>query len=318
MFFDKFYKTTKNDFENFKPFKNCSVYYYSGSIPVKNKYIIDSLFQNKSLTSSSFKLGNISDRYKKINELAKNLKLINTPNQSSQKKSKSFFSNQFLNNSNRDYLYNYYIKQNSFCKKDFYKTCKKPWNFGEKRTVKDLRRLYFNKIIREKFFDRNVNFKSERINQANNTFFKYGMNETEFLYKKIFFYNPERKNCKLTNYIDNKLNIFYSENESQYNARLKKLNDLLNKEGKKIKHKVISEKTKYDMPGLIKKVKLMKRIVDYVYPNMVLAKVKEESKRVSKTKSLDKIPLSRLVLLKKKEIQNDIDVYLGQSLNLLK
>ena len=40
----------------------------------------------------------------------------------------------------------------------------------------------------------------------------------------------------------------------------------------------------------------MKRVVDYLYPNMVLAKVKEENKRISKTKSINhKIPLSQLI-----------------------
>ena len=63
----------------------------------------------------------------------------------------------------------------------------------------------------------------------------------------------------------------------------------------------------------------MKKIVDYLYPNMVLAKVKEEKKRIYKAKSLDfKMPLSKLILLKLKEKQESLNSFLGKSLSLIK
>ena len=52
------------------------------------------------------------------------------------------------------------------------------------------------------------------------------------------------------------------------------------------------------------KIQFIKKIVDYVYPNMVLYKVRQEKKRISKAKSLEfKYPRSRINLLNLKEEQ---------------
>ncbi len=50
---------------NFKKVKKCNAYYYSGSLPIKNKYIVDSISQDKSLSSSYFRRNNnnISSTY---------------------------------------------------------------------------------------------------------------------------------------------------------------------------------------------------------------------------------------------------------------
>ena len=52
---------------------------------------------------------------------------------------------------------------------------------------------------------------------------------------------------------------------------------------------------------------------------MVLDKVKEEKKRIYKSKSLDlKMPASKLLLLQIKEKQKQVDAFLGKSLSLIK
>lgn len=55
-----------------------SAYYYSGRFPLKNKYIIENIPKEKTLTSYSFKKNNnnINNTFKKIDNLAKSLSLF--------------------------------------------------------------------------------------------------------------------------------------------------------------------------------------------------------------------------------------------------
>ena len=139
----------------------------------------------------------------------------------------------------------------------------------------------------------------------------------EFLYKKIFLYNNINQKKRSPSIIDNKLNIFYCENISQYNQKMNKINDMLVKKGKPMIHQGVERNSKGNMERIIKKIQFMKKIVDYVYPNMVLYKVKQENKRASNTKSLDfKLSRSHINLLNLKEERKKIDSYFGSSLSI--
>ena len=139
----------------------------------------------------------------------------------------------------------------------------------------------------------------------------------EFLYKKIFLYNNINQKKRSPSIIDNKLNIFYCENISQYNQKMNKINDMLVKKGKPMIHQGVERNSKGNMERIIKKIQFMKKIVDYVYPNMVLYKVKQENKRASNTKSLDfKLSRSQINLLNLKEERKKIDSYFGSSLSI--
>ena len=80
------------------------------------------------------------------------------------------------------------------------------------------------------------------------------------------------------------------------------------KKGKPMIHQGVEKNSKGNMENMIKKIQFIKKIVDYVYPNMVLYKVRQEKKRISKAKSLEfKYPRSRISLLNLKEEQKKID-----------
>lgn len=318
----------KIDSERLKQTNNYSAYYYSGSLPIKNKYIVDSILQKKSITSYSFKKNNISNRYKKINQLAKSLNLFlhnkkASSSCQSKRNLKRFFTERFLNLHNKNYLYNYYINKSNYFKNTLNITNQKSSFLGETIYTKDLEKKYSNKNEKLTFRKEKQKEKyiGEKTNQSSHIFkIKNNLkNESDYLYKKIFLYNREKKRKTSPHFVDNKLNLFYSQNEAQYNKKIKKLNEYLYKEGKKMKHSVISENAKINTSHIIKKVKFMKRIADYVYPNFVLAKVKEENKRINKNKSMDlRMPLSQLILIKKNQLQKKIDLYLGKSLNIIK
>ena len=59
-----------------KNFKKLNAYYYSSNIPIKNKYIVDSLSQGKSKTNKKEKKNRVSVVQQKIDSLARNLKII--------------------------------------------------------------------------------------------------------------------------------------------------------------------------------------------------------------------------------------------------
>ena len=96
-------------------------------------------------------------------------------------------------------------------------------------------------------YDKKIN-QTSRIVYNNKT---KNINDIELLYKKIFYYNKEKK--KSLNYIDNKLNLFYCENEEQYNEKMNKRNNLLLKGGKPIKHLICHDNGTLTKDELLKK-----------------------------------------------------------------
>ena len=96
---------------------------------------------------------------------------------------------------------------------------------------------------------------------------------------------------------------------------MNRINDYLVKKGKPMIHQGVEKNSKGNMENMIKKIQFIKKIVDYVYPNMVLYKVRQEKKRISKAKSLEfKYPRSRINLLNLKEEQKKIDDYFTRSI----
>ena len=138
----------------------------------------------------------------------------------------------------------------------------------------------------------------------------------EFLFNKIF--NDGRRQLpKKFEFINNKLNIFYAENEIQYNKKLKKYNDKLRLKGKRITHDIGPTKDQIKLNRIKNTLSFIKKIFDYSYPNMVLSKVRKSGKYSDKRAlTQDNIPpFKRAELLQKK--RNDIlEKYLKMSLNI--
>ena len=100
---------------------------------------------------------------------------------------------------------------------------------------------------------------------------------------------------------------------------MNRLNDYFFKLGKPIKHKLLSSTENLNTSDIVNKIKKKKKIVDYVYPKMVLDKVKEENRKIYRAKSLNfKMSISKLMLLKMKEKQKKINDFLGKSISLIK
>lgn len=74
------------------------------------------------------------------------------------------------------------------------------------------------------------------------------------------------------------MNIDYAENKEQYEKRLSKKNKKLISEGKPINHYTKSDYIDSKLNAVRKKIVFMKGAIDYGYPELVVAKIKEIEK----------------------------------------
>ena len=141
----------------------------------------------------------------------------------------------------------------------------------------------------------------------------------EFLFKKIFYDGERKKLSNKSNIIDNKLNIFYAENQIQYDKNLMKFNEKLKQKGRRVLHEVGPTHTETKLINIKSKMNFMKKIVDYAYPNMVLARVRESEKYYKKKESADiNLPPFKKAEINEKQRNNILGNYLKQSIDIHK
>lgn len=161
-------------------------------------------------------------------------------------------------------------------------------------------------------YDSTLNYRNQSINinkfpnvssqsdYSINNDFNQKLNDVNFIYKNIFTKSPLFK--EKARYIDNKLNMVYCQNESQYKLIMERRNKLNN--GSVLKFGEDSEKIKGQVEDIKTKIKFMKNIMDYSYPGFMLTKIKAWGKNISNQK-IDDIPTpveERKNQLKKREI----------------
>jgi hypothetical protein len=125
--------------------------------------------------------------------------------------------------------------------------------------------------------------KSLSIDKNNNENYKNHVKEMNkyyinFLYNKIFPKFFIEHNIKY-NVIDNKLNIYYAENERQFKENLIKRNDYLRIRGKPVKKMCINTIYIADkLKDVKRKIGFLKGITDYSFPCIILQKVKSNNR----------------------------------------
>ena len=112
----------------------------------------------------------------------------------------------------------------------------------------------------------------------------------QFIIKKFknFFNKTKLLKTDKTDLIDNRLNIVYAENENLYKAKLKKINMNLVMKGKKLKHKLFCSPSDKQIRGMAKEVTLMKKVINFAYPNTTLIKIKDNKEYFKKNKTFYK------------------------------
>ena len=141
------------------------------------------------------------------------------------------------------------------------------------------------------------------------------------LYKRIFYFFSEKKKkfARDIKLIHNKLNLEYAETDVQFDQMLAKHNLELVKKGEKIKHYSGPTFSEIQLKDLQKKVKFMKSVVDYSYPDMVLFKVKQTEKLIKiKDKNYNVLEPFKVTDLNNKKKENMLKDYLNGAIDVTK
>ena len=213
----------------------------------------------------------------KLNDIELNSKKIGN---------KFYYKNpQFLNNSNIQKQINILLTSvsNNKTKDKLPKLI-----FEENNKNQDIKKEYLNTNNNKKEIDDELpKLKIPGMNKAknpNNNSNKHLNKSVDYTYKSIF---PNYHLFKeKADFIDNKYNLLYSQNESQFKfmmekrKKLKGMNMIIEEDSKKIKEKMKKKKTK---------VSFMKNVIDYSYPNFLLAKIKIWKKNLAEIKERERL-----------------------------
>ena len=146
----------------------------------------------------------------------------------------------------------------------------------------------YNKKINTQLFENDIdnnNNDNENNDNKDKGMSKYYIN---FLYNQIFpkFFFENRNKY---NVVDNKLNIFYAENDAQFKENLSKKNKKLRLRGKPEKKLIINRG--YVVNKLLeikRKIGFVKGVSDYSIPSIILQKVKYNNKKLKLRKGKKK------------------------------
>ena len=143
-------------------------------------------------------------------------------------------------------------------------------NYFIKSSLSNDKKNLTNTIIQSDDKKNNYNFRNNIKGMS-----KYYIN---FLYNKIFPKIFIEHNVKY-NVVDNKLNIFYAENEVQFKENLVKKNNYLRLRGKPVKKMCINSRYVADkLKDVKRKIGFLKGITDYSFPSIILQKVRSKNK----------------------------------------
>ena len=141
-------------------------------------------------------------------------------------------------------------------------------NNDENKNSKKIKDKNLPIFLREKYTIKGTNIISPFCQKARD----------EFLYKRIF-YNYFKKPVDTKKIgVNNKLNIIYAENEEKFKKKIQIINKRIREEGKKEKNSQCPNSVEEKLTNIKHKIKFMKKIVDYAYPETVLTRVRESLK----------------------------------------
>ena len=287
--FDRKNKTFFNKMKNIKQTNNYSNYYVSSNL-FHNDYISDFITGKKNLKNKDEKKEIMKETDNKIEELVKVLNIYTNKNLNKSQSQKLLDTEKTNENIELNNENNIKINENNVNNKDNLK-----------------RKL--SKKTSEKYLIKGTKIISPFCDFARN----------HYLYKKIFYYSEKKKNLKSDSFLDNKLNIIYSENENQYKQNLIKLNEIYRRLGRNKAYNLEPSQSENKLRALKKRVEFMKRIVDYTYPNMVLTKIRaQESKKYTKNKNSINIVTSKIKRNDYNQFNMRISFGLKKSLNIQK
>ena len=186
-------------------------------------------------------------------------------------------------------------------------------NFYIKKSISNKEKYKFkqNTLLLQNDYDNNYNDDNNKVDGMS----KYYIN---FLYNQIFPKFIFERHDKY-NVVDNKLNIYYAENDAQFRDNLIKINRKLRTKGMREKKLIINSRYVSDkLLEIRKKIGFVKGISDYSIPSIILQKVKYNNKklRLGKVKEKEfllpfeevKLEVNRIDKLKTKILSETISI----------
>ena len=321
-------------FKNIPTNKKLNSYYLLSNLPLSKKFLIEQVNYDLLSTKSEKKI-DIENNYKKIDKLTNDLCLFQIKRELFKENS----SENLIRNSKISYIEldksedKNIEKQN--IKDNYNNTNTKYTNYNSISVNTQNYNSVLDKMKNKKLPETIKNLKQN--NNSNNSIFPnncfnktkkledkdkeniFNCKKDEEFYRQIFCYHDDEKEPKKVDFIDNKYNLIYSENEDQYNQRLLKINDQLVKDGKNKIHLIEPRNNEIKVDVLKDKVKFIKRVIDYAYPTMVLMKVKAEKKRMFHSKSVEeKLPQFKIVQLASEQSKENLNLKLSGILKVNK
>jgi hypothetical protein len=174
-----------------------------------------------------------------------------------------------------------------------------------KLTIKDKKLPIF---LRDKYNIKGTNIISPFCIQARD----------DSLYKRIFHTYFTKSVIIRKEEVPNKLNIIYAENEAKLMKTISNINKKRRKQGKKDKNAIFPNSVGYKLGKIKNKIKFIKKIVDYAYPEMVLTRVREANKILESTRNMNKLPPFKSADYRLKQHNKIITKELSRSLNICK
>ena len=319
-FFNSYFfknNTIENNYHN--------AYYLEGGIPFNSKYIND---VDNTINSEDKKILNRVQSFnmkkadKKIEKLAKKLKLKLNLTERVKDETKCGCGNMITINNG------YFNGVNLVLDNKDYNDSEKQKIEEKNDSTKDIEKIRNNKRKKTKIYVNGYNYVPKELPIFLRD--KYNIKGTsimspfcinardQFLYKKIFHDFESRKLVK-KKFLNNKLNLVYAENEEQCNIKIGKLNKKMEKEGKRVVHRIKPSEIEEKLNRINKKVTFMKKIIDYAYPNMVLVRIRENNKIINDVKKKKvKLMQDKQKIILSESKNKKLDELLGKSINIKK
>ena len=292
-------------------------YYIGIDLPENNRYFSDLIFQDelKNANDINKEKEDMESVDNKIYQLAKDLKLFQNNRYNRNMNFKKNYSNgDFLcqkKSLDEGYI-NLLPKINSLnsvnISSNLSPRTRVPSGVQSARehSSKDINDSYHFTPINKFFYPKRIN----RLNSPRNFIIKSNIisplskkEKDNFLYNKIFaYFGPKKMPNIMKRFLDNKLNICYAEDEKQFEKKIIEINENNRIKGKSVNHKIGKSESELRASSLQKKIEFIRQVCDYVYPDIVINKIKCTSnfdKRIIKENALNKLIKEKKILNKK-------------------
>ena len=173
-----------------------------------------------------------------------------------------------------------------------------------------------NSLSNEFFLQTDVTIKEKSIPNLKQESTNKEKRDNLLLYQNIFKTKSLWKNKKKS--LNNLLNLRLAENEKHYNEIAKKENEQLLQKGKPLKKLTKSAYLENQLKEISTKARFMKCVEDYVFPNLLIAKIKIEKDMKQKNNDNINRYFSPIQQRNNETInkQNQRKIFLSKSLNI--